>query len=96
MTRFEEILSVCQEPRTAEAIAEAINGDLRLTRIAIYNLVSKERLVNLKAGLYRNTRQGGVYIAAELAGNADIAAVKAAPRVRFDASALVAAWRPKP
>lgn len=88
-TRFDDIVNACQKPRTVEQIVEAIGGDLKRTRYAVYNLVRLKRLKNLNAGVYKNTKEGGLFIASELAGEI---CVHVPLRPPFDASALVAAW----
>lgn len=84
------VVAACQEPRTVEQIAQAIGENIRTTRLAVWNLISRRRLLNLRAG-----RRGvdGLYVVND-GRHAPPAVAKVAPcRIPWDARELESAWR---
>ena len=86
-TRISAVLNYCTVPRTMAQISDAIDSDLSRTQYAVYNLRKLGHLVNLNAGA--SAKVGGLFVVA--AESRRVAAPVMARR--FDAGALVAAWR---
>lgn len=95
-TRMTAVLHYCSTPRTMREISDATDGDLVRTKFAVYNLRKAGDLVNLNAGA--STKVAGLFVVA--AESRRFEAMTVAERVagpvmtkRFDAGALVSAWR---